>query len=176
MSTHYRFPGPITTFGTLVGGSFIAASLLFLAAGRGVVLDPRLNNVISCLGIAGSFIGVKQIRDGHMEGLITYGRAFAAGFKILLLATALYSLYVYTLYTSVPGMLDEYHDIMMAALDAVGDETPFLNVMRESVNVKSPFLIATSEWFQKMLSGMFFLLVVAAILRRGTPSRVNTNP
>jgi hypothetical protein len=165
--TTQRFFGPVMAFGLLIGGSFIATSLLFIAAGREVVLNPRLGNVLSCLLIIGSFIGIKKLRDDRLQGIITYGRAFATGFKIILVATVLYAVYTFILYSALPGLVEEYRVLITAMFQQVYGDTPLRALMEEVfANALSPAFIAVEELIGKVLSGSFFILIVAAILRR----------
>ena len=46
-----------TLFGLFVGLSFIAVAYAYYRSGRGVSLNPQLNNVILLLSIVGAFIG-----------------------------------------------------------------------------------------------------------------------
>jgi hypothetical protein len=165
-------------FGLLVGGSFILSSILFDLSGKSNVLNPRLNNVISCLSIVGCFMGIKKYRDDRLDGLISYGRAFGAGMKILLLAAALYSFYTFALFSGTPELMEEYKSISNMILREVYGETSFHEAMAEVLDeTLTPGLVAFGEFFRDILYGMFFLLVIAAILRRGLPPPpVNTNP
>ena len=52
-----------TLFGLFVGLSFIAVAYAYYRSGRGVSLNPQLNNVILLLSIVGAFIGVRKYRD-----------------------------------------------------------------------------------------------------------------
>jgi hypothetical protein len=162
-------------FGLLVGGSFILASLLFVMTGKGIVLNPRLNNVTSCLGIIGSFIGIKKLRDERMGGVITYGRAFAAGFKIILAATALHALYTFIIYSSLPGLIEEYRRVVTIVVEKLYSDTPLLAPAGEFLDRGlTPAFVAFGEFFQKALAGTFFLVIIAAILRHSRPAPVNT--
>lgn len=51
-----------TLFGLFVGLSFIAVAYAYYRSGRGVSLNPQLNNVILLLSIVGAFIGVRKYR------------------------------------------------------------------------------------------------------------------
>ena len=172
-------PNPIVIFGLLVGGSFIAASVLFIALEgevENIVANNRLNNVISCLSIIGCFLGVKKFRDDRLEGIISYGKAFSAGCKIILLAALIYSLYTFALYTTLPGLLEAYLDIMNTMLEKIYGGTAFhaltVEAMKESL---SPTLVAFGEFFREVIHWMFFLLVVAAILRRTAPRGIHNS-
>ncbi|MDR2414867.1 MAG: DUF4199 domain-containing protein [Odoribacteraceae bacterium] len=172
----HRSLNPIATFGLLVGGSFIIASLLFILSGRDVVMNPRLNNVVSCLSIIGCFMGVKKFRDDRLAGSITYGRAFSAGLKIVLLATVLYSIYTFALYSARPELMEEYKNIMTVMIKEIYGEIS-LGIPAEILNETiTPLVVAFSEFFRDVLLGMFFLLVIAAILRRNLPTPARPNP
>ena len=61
-------------FGCLIGGTFIFASLLFILAGKGIVVNAQFHNIIMMLTIFGIFIGVRKYRDEQLAGVISYGK------------------------------------------------------------------------------------------------------
>ena len=69
-------------FGCLIGGTFIFASLLFILAGKGIVVNAQFHNIIMMLTIFGIFIGVRKYRDEQLAGVISYGKALKTGIFI----------------------------------------------------------------------------------------------
>jgi len=67
-----------TLFGLFVGLSFIAVAYAYYRSGRGVSLNPQLNNVILLLSIVGAFIGVRKYRDELPDNCLSYGKALGA--------------------------------------------------------------------------------------------------
>ena len=86
-------------FGCLIGGTFIFASLLFILAGKGIVVNAQFHNIIMMLTIVGIFIGVRNYRDEQLAGVISYGKALKTGIFILCIASLCYAVYVFFLYT-----------------------------------------------------------------------------
>ena len=64
-------------FGCLIGGTFIFASLLFILAGKGVVVNAQFHNIIMMLTIFGIFMGVRKYRDEQLAGVISYGNIYS---------------------------------------------------------------------------------------------------
>ena len=67
-------------FGCLIGGTFIFASLLFILAGKGIVVNAQFHNIIMMLTIFGIFIGVRKYRDEQLAGVISYGKEAFSSF------------------------------------------------------------------------------------------------
>ena len=70
-------------FGCLIGATFIFASLLFILAGKGIVVNAQFHNIIMMLTIFGIFMGVRKYRDEQLAGVISYGKALKTGIYIL---------------------------------------------------------------------------------------------
>ncbi|MDR1414755.1 MAG: DUF4199 domain-containing protein [Odoribacteraceae bacterium] len=159
--------GPVMAFGLLAGASLVITSLLFLATGREVVMNPRLNNLLYCLLIIACFFGVKKLRDDLAGGLITYGRAFASGFKIVLVAAILHALGIFFLYASRPDLSEKYKTVMLDMFKEVHGDSIFYAMAAETFDkVHMPAFIALEELLGKVLTGTFICLIIAAILRR----------
>ena len=88
-------------FGCLIGATFIFASLLFILAGKGIVVNAQFHNIIMMLTIFGIFMGVRKYRDEQLAGVISYGKALKTGIYILCVASLCYAVYVFFLYSFI---------------------------------------------------------------------------
>ena len=79
-----------TLFGLFVGLSFIAVAYAYYRSGRGVSLNPQLNNVILLLSIVGAFIGVRKYRDELPDNCLSYGKALGACTYLIAVASVIY--------------------------------------------------------------------------------------
>ena len=175
-SSDHRSISPLTLFGLLVGGGFIVASLLFILSGKDAAMDPRLGNVVSGLTIIGCFMGVKKYRDDRLGGIISYGQAFGAGLRVLLLAALLYTVYTYFLYARTPDLLERYREVSAIVMKEIYGNTPFGAATVEMSKAITPGMVAFGEFLRDVVFGMFFLLVIAAILRRTTARTHPSHP
>lgn len=86
----------VISFGLIAG--FLIAIMWFATSfiwidenGKWDMSSGQLLGYINMLvGLSMIFIGIKQYRDRHLEGKITFGRAFKTGFYITLIASAIY--------------------------------------------------------------------------------------
>lgn len=157
-------------FGLIIGATFIVASLLFILAGKSIVMNPQLNNIMMMLTIFGVFIGIKKYRDEQLSGIISYGKALSTGIFILSMAALLYSIYMFILYTFSPDLMAEFKKIMLTSLKVVYQDTPFYKIIEESFTTYLyPISIAFGELFNKILIGAAFTLFIAGLVRRSTP-------
>ena len=62
-----------TVFGLLMGVGWCVASLVFLRWGKGMAMNPALNNVLVMMAIAGVYLGLRDYRERG------YGEAFGSG-------------------------------------------------------------------------------------------------
>ena len=98
-----------TLFGLFVGLSFIAVAYAYYRSGRGVSLNPQLNNVILLLSIVGAFIGVRKYRDELPDNCLSYGKALGACTYLIAVASVIYGCFVFYL-SSPSGITGELSD------------------------------------------------------------------
>ena len=161
---------PTTLFGLLVGATFIVASLLFFKTGRVIALNYALNNIILTLTILGMFTGIKHYRDELLKGVISFEKAFVVGFKILVISTFLYSVYLYILYKSQPELLESYRQTSIVLFQNAYGNSEFSQLLESYVlHELTPGAIAFIEFFQKMILGALFTLLLSSIMKRKAP-------
>lgn len=156
-----------TLFGLFVGISFILVSYLYFRAGRGVSLNPQLNNVIMLLSIAGTFIGVRKYREESLDGIISYGKALGACIYLVTVAAIIYGIYIAMLYHRHPELLENYISMVNTALHEVYGTSPLLTQMENMVeHFTTSWAVAFAEVFNKIFTGAIFSLLIAGLLRR----------
>lgn len=156
-----------TLFGLFIGLSYILAAYVYYRSGKGVSLNPQLNNVIMLLSIAGAFISTRKYRDESLEGTISYGKALGCCVYVIAISSVIYGIYVYTLYHRIPELQENYMMAVDHALREVYANSPLLETMTAMVKAfTSPASIAFAEIFNKIITGFIFSLFLAGILRR----------
>ena len=150
-------------FGCLIGGTFIFASLLFILAGKGIVVNAQFHNIIMMLTIFGIFIGVRKYRDEQLAGVISYGKALKTGIFILCIASLCYA-----------DLLTEFKNVTINTLKITGQNSPLFKMLEENVDVYFvPASIAFGELFNRIIVGAAFSLFIAGLVRR---SKLPFNP
>ena len=146
-----------TLFGLFVGLSFIAVAYAYYRSGRGVSLNPQLNNVILLLSIVGAFIGVRKYRDELPDNCLSYGKALGACTYLIAVASVIYGCFVFYLYrTSIETTFKEVYS------DSAFTE----NMISMLKAFTTPATIAFAETFNKIFTGFIFSLLLAGLLRR----------
>lgn len=170
-NTNESFLKQNALFGGLIGASFIAASLLFLFAGKGIVANPQFNNIILMLTIFGVFIGIKKYRDDQLEGIISYGKALSTGVFILAVASLCNAAYTFILYSSDAELLATYKKVTLTVLNEVYKNINLNELLNNNLSdiFFSPFVIAMGEMLNKILVGAAFTLFIAGLVKRKTP-------
>ena len=161
-------------FGCLIGAAFIFASLIFISAGKGVVVNPQFHNIIMMLPIFGVFIGIRKYRDEQLEGIITYGKALKTGIYILSIASLCYAIYTFFLYTFSADLLEEFKKMTLTTIKVAGQNSPLFKMIEENADLYFfPISIAFGELFNRILIGAAFTLFIAGLVKR---SKLPFNP
>lgn len=161
------FFSPNTIFGLFIGLSYILTAFIFYKAGKGISLNPQLNNALSLLSIAGAFIGVRKYREEQLQGNISYGAALGACIYMLSIASVVYGIFIYYLYHHAPELQESYISNIETILQEVYKGSPLLENMKSMMETfMSSGVIAFAETFNKIFTGGILSLLLAGILRR----------
>ena len=148
-----------TLFGLFVGLSFIAVAYAYYRSGRGVSLNPQLNNVILLLSIVGAFIGVRKYRDELPDNCLSYGKALGACTYLIAVASVIYGCFVL--------LLENYLTSIETTFKEVYSDSAFTENMISMLKAfTTPATIAFAETFNKIFTGFIFSLLLAGLLRR----------
>lgn len=165
-----------TLFGLLMGSSFCLASLIFVWSGRSVAMNPQLNNITTLLTVVGIFMGLRKYRDEALGGSISYARAFGIGMFLLAIASIVYALYTYILYSSSSELFAMYKNHILLMIKQVYENSPMYNTLTETFNTfLMPVSIAIGEFVNHIFSGIIFTLLLAWIIKRSIPREFQQN-
>lgn len=162
-------------FGLILGGAMIVYShLLYLTN----LMENTLFGVLSYgLFILGIIIGTKRLRDGQLEGYISYSRAFIAGLYISLFVGFLMGIYTYILNTIDPQVLERSLELQAETLLEYGmDEDKVEQQILIRKSFSSPVFMAISGIIGFGLIGAVVSLLTAAFLRKDAPPFPVNNP
>ncbi|MDE6452290.1 MAG: DUF4199 domain-containing protein [Odoribacter sp.] len=167
MKNKHTFITQNTIFGLCIGVSFMLASYIFYKSGQQINLNPRFNNILMLLTIAGSFIGTRKYRDENLDGKLSYPKALGTCVYLTAIASVSYGIYIYTLYHIHPELQEEYLNMTKSILEEVYKNSPLLETMQTLLtSFMTAGMIAFSETFNKIFTGFIFSLFLAGILRR----------
>jgi hypothetical protein len=116
-------------------------------------------------------MAMKAVRDVEPGGPFTFGKALKTGLITAFYSATLYSLLFYLFGMMVPDVINAYmkqvEEGMSAAKGFMSEE--LMDKMYEEMEKTTLPDIAFSEFFRKMVGGLFVSLVAAAALYRKNP-------
>ena len=156
-----------TLFGLCIGLSFIVISYLYYKTGRDITTNPRFNNLLLLLSIAGAFIGTRKYREEVLAGKLSYGYALGCCLYLIGVAAVSYSVYLYFLYSAHPELVKSYVTTLEAAFQEIyGQNNPAANLNNLLQTLITPLFLALANIFSQLLTGIIFSLFLAGLLRK----------
>lgn len=163
----------VPLYGLLTG--LIISSFMVYSAGE-CYSDPDFNNnyvmgsIIMLLGFSFVFIGIKQYRDKHLDGIINFGQAFKAGLYISLVACSMYvAVWLVDYYLFIPEFMDRYIDHVLKDAQADGPEA-LASKVTEMANMKelykNPLMVILFTYAEVFPLGLGVSLISSFILKR----------
>lgn len=118
------------------------------------------------------FLGIKKYRDVHLNGVISFGKAFLIGLYILLIASTMYVLtwmVISDLY--MPNFMENYVEAQLNAFEQTAATAEEVSQKREELNAmaesyKSPFVKVMYTYLEILPFGIVITLVSSLILKR----------
>jgi hypothetical protein len=164
----------VVTFGLIAGAIMAAMMFLTLPFQEQIGFDKGLivgytSMVLAFLMI---YFGVRSYRDNVTGGQLTFGRAFAVGVMITLVATVCYVAAWEVIYHNfMPDFVDKYAAQVIAEAKAAGaseakiaEQVKQMNDFKEMY--KNPFYNVAMTAIEPLPVGLVLALVTAGVLRR----------
>ena len=162
----------------LVLGTILCTNMVFMVNLMYTSPDFKGNDV---LGYAAMlvifsliFFGVRNFRNKDLGGYISFGKAFATGFWIALLASTMYVvIWLFYYYLFVPDFMEVYTDYVLKQCAA--DELESKTVEMENMNAmyKNPLLVVLITYSEVLPMGLLVALVSALVLKRKPKSEIS---
>ena len=171
----------VLTFGLISGFIMIALMTLSLALSDRIGFGHNLVLGYTIL-IAGSllvFFGIRSYRENIGGGQISFGRAFAVGILITLIASVCYVVTWEIIYFNfMPDFADKYAAYMIEKARAAGESAQKIQAIAAEMKgmkatLDNPFLNAAFSFIEPFPIGLIVTLISAAILRRKPGPPVN---
>ena len=179
----------VLTFGLIAGVmiSVLMDSSLLLANRIGSGHSMLLGYTIMVASFLLIYFGIRSYRDNHLDGQISFGRAFACGILIALITTVCYVATWEILYFNfMPHFMDGYfaaqiHKVQSSGLDPATTAAKVAEIQHSQELYQNPFVNMAYTFIEPLPVGLLITLISAAILRRkasvesGAASTVMTN-
>ncbi|MCB0602115.1 MAG: DUF4199 domain-containing protein [Saprospiraceae bacterium] len=113
------------------------------------------------------FFGVRDFRNKHLGGVISFGKALTTGIWIALLGCTLYVVvWLFYYYLFVPDFLDVYvtHVLSHTSDAELASRTEQMNQFKSMYD--SPLMVAVMTYLEVLPVGLIVALVSALILKR----------
>src|SRR2546423_3006551 len=164
----------VLTFGLISGFIMIAMMTLSLALSERIGFGHSLvlGYAILILGSLLVFFGIRSYRENIGGGRISFGRAFAVGILITLIASVFYVLTWEIIYFKfMPDFADKYAAYMIEQARAAGESAQKLQAIAAEMKsmkatLNNPFLNAAFTFIEPFPIGLIVTLISAAILRK----------
>src|SRR5882672_4608719 len=118
------------------------------------------------------FVGVKNYRDKHSNGIISFGKAFKMGLMITLIASTIYVIvWLIDYYYFVPDFYEKYSAHMISRMQKSGASQAELQAKIKEFQsfsgmYKNPFFNAMMTYVEILPVGLIVSLLAAIILKR----------
>lgn len=163
--------------GGLLVGFFLITHLLFMknlnAKTWGIFEVVGYSSII--IALTAIFFGVKGYRDKVLGGKISFGKAFTLGLGISGVASIIFGIYVYILYTVIsPDLTDKMIECYRERVKTSGETQQVITqelaqFETEEAMWRNPFLQSFAMLVTILAIGILISLISAAILRRREP-------
>jgi hypothetical protein len=168
----------IITFG-LIGGAIVSASMLAtVPLWRNGTITPANGHLLgySTMVIALSmvFVGIKNYRDNHLNGVITFGKAFKIGILISVIAAVCYAItWEFTYNFLMPDFMSEmskYYAEEQLKKGATSEELAAATAQMDQMLswYQNPILRFAMTMMEILPVGLIITLISAALLRKKT--------
>jgi hypothetical protein len=166
----------IITFG-LIGGAIVSACMLAtVPLWRSGSITPANGQLLgySTMVIALSmvFVGIKNFRDNHNNGFITFGKAFKIGILISVIAAVCYAItWEFTYNFLMPNFMEDmtkYYNEEQIKNGATAEQLAAAKVQMEQLKAwyKNPILRFAMTMVEILPVGLIITVVSAALLRK----------
>jgi hypothetical protein len=118
------------------------------------------------------YVGVKNYRDKHSDGFISFGKAFRMGLYISLVASTIYvAIWLVDYYFFVPDYMDKYAAAVLEQARAEGASQLVLNETAAEMAsykemYKNPVMVVLFTYLEILPVGVVVSLISALLLKR----------
>jgi hypothetical protein len=167
----------VLTYGIIAGIINAAtATVLVTLAGEELLHanSEWIGYLVMIVSLSMIFIGVKQYRDWHLGGIISFGKAFLVGLYIALVAAAIYVI-SWEIYMQLSDMdfMETYSTAVIEDMRAEGAAPAEISEMQEQMDYfagiyENPFYRVFITLSEILPVGLIITLISAFLLRKSS--------
>ncbi|MCG8330109.1 MAG: DUF4199 domain-containing protein [Chitinophagales bacterium] len=167
-----------TRYGMIAGLILIAVGLVIHLAGLVDYTNQNssgnwISNIINAAVMIGAIVmAIKYHRDEELGGHISYGKGFGVGFIVVLLITVLNAVWTFLFFSFIEP--DLIHTILDASREQMIEQQGLSEEQADQGLAMMKWMfnpIGMSVWISLfiLMSGVFFDLIIAAIMKKSAP-------
>lgn len=125
------------------------------------------------VGFSFVFIGIKNYRDKHNKGVITFGKALKIGALISLIASTIYvGVWLFEYYCFYPDFMEKYTGAMLKKMDTASMTAAEIKAKTDEMNMykemyKNPLWVIAFTYMEILVPiGLLVPLISALILKK----------
>lgn len=158
--------------GGIIVSAFMALTIPNMDADTDMTLSMFMGFASMIVALSTVFLGIKKYRDVHLNGVISFGKAFLIGLYISLFASTMYVLtwmVISDLY--MPNFMENYVEAQLNAFEQTAATAEEISQKREELNAmaesyKNPVIKALYTYMEIFPVGLIITLISSLILKR----------
>lgn len=158
--------------GGLIVSAFMALTIPNMDADTDMTLSMFMGFASMIVALSTVFLGIKKYRDVHLNGVISFGKAFLIGLYISLIASTMYVLtwmVISDLY--MPNFMENYVEAQLNAFEQTAATSEEVSQKREELKAmaesyKNPVIKALYTYMEIFPVGLIITLISSLILKR----------
>ena len=161
----------VLIYGLIIGTIYITGALymtdLLFYKNPDIKSNDFLGYVVMIIIYSLIFFGVRNYRNHHLNGVISFKKAFKTGVMITLTASTLYVvIWLFYYYLFVPDFMDKYTEYVLrhASPSELDAKTQMMNDFKTMY--KNPLFIVLITYVEIFPVGLIVSLVSALILKK----------
>ena len=158
--------------GGIIVSAFMALTIPNMDADTDMTLSMFMGFASMIVALSTVFLGIKKYRDVHLNGVISFGKAFLIGLYISLIASTMYVLtwmVISDLY--MPNFMENYVEAQLNAFEQTAATAEEISQKREELNAmaesyKNPVIKALYTYMEIFPVGLIITLISSLVLKR----------
>lgn len=158
--------------GGIIVSAFMALTIPNMDSDTDMTLSMFMGFASMIVALSTVFLGIKKYRDVHLNGVISFGKAFLIGLYISLIASTMYVLtwmVISDLY--MPNFMENYVEAQLNAFEQTAATAEEISQKREELNAmaesyKNPVIKALYTYMEIFPVGLIITLISSLILKR----------
>ncbi|UPT70364.1 MAG: DUF4199 domain-containing protein [Flavobacterium sp. JAD_PAG50586_2] len=170
----------VITYG-LIAGFIVTAFMAYVAYAIDKNPDFEGSMILGYTGMLVAFsfvfIGIRNYRDKHNNGVITFGKALKIGALISLIASTIYvGVWLFEYYCLYPDFMEKYSDAMLKKMNSTNITAAEIKVKTDEINrykemYKNPLWIIALTYVEVLVPiGILVPIISALILKKKQPA------